>query len=459
MRRAGSYRFGAWWGIALASSRWFLVALIALVALYLPWTPTVGSAFLDRQLTRESANEEEEGGALTFEDVPRLLKDLSGNATWGLGLAAALALVGMVWNWRTEKRAPLLWFGIAILLPILVTVLLAPRRLPAKYLIYVLPAYLMFVSYGVIGICELLRATVLKSERATLAAGAVLVGVLAVAMIPNMPYWNGKQEIFTGKGWSVVDAWKPWREAAASVVSRAAPGDVVMFPQEARALTARSVVPYFDNGFLRKLYDAPLTGKVWWVSDRLDLEEANAPLVRDEQSFGPLVVQELERSPNFVAVDVPNAGFENGLDGWVKSNDALVWSTDKANAQEGESAGQFTMNAPAIVAMRSDEFPVTPGKLYRVTALVKNPTVGFYTVSPQLYANFAAPTNRPPRRTRLATLVPTDNPEWVMMVADGVVPEDATSARVEFIFREYANVLGPTSWIDDVKVWVEEGER
>jgi hypothetical protein len=362
----------------------------------------------------------------------------------------------MVWSWRTGKRAPLFWFGIAIVLPILVTVLLAPRRLPAKYLIYVLPAYLMFVSCGIVGICELLRGSVLRSERATVAVGALLVGLAAVAMIPNMPYWNGTREIFTGKGWAVVDAWKPWREAAASVTSRAAPGDLVMFPQEARALTARSVVPYFDNAFLDRLYHAPPTGKVWWVSDRMDLDAKNAPLVRDEQSFGPLVVQELDYSGNFVPVDVPNAGFESGMDGWTKTGDALVWSTDKANAQEGKSAGQFTLKNPSIVAMHSSPFPVIPGKVYRITARVKNPTVGFYTVSPQLYANFTGPTNRPPRRTRLATLVPTDDPEWVMMVADGVAPDDATSARVEFIFRDYASALGPTSWIDDVKVWIEE---
>src|SRR5581483_1873428 len=85
-RQAGSWKsVGRWWGIALVSARPFLSALIAIVALYLPWTPTVGSAFLTRQLTREGG-QDEDTAAFTVQDVPRLLKDFSGDATWGLVL-------------------------------------------------------------------------------------------------------------------------------------------------------------------------------------------------------------------------------------------------------------------------------------------------------------------------------------------------------------------------------------
>lgn len=460
MGKAGGWKnFGKWWGIALVSARWFLAALIAIVALYLPWTPSVGSAFLDRQLTRESANEEEET-ALTLADAPRLLKDFGGDSSWGLVLVAALAVAGIAMAWRDGKRAPLFWFGIAILLPILVTVLLAPRRLPAKYLIYVLPAYLLFVAYGIAAISEFVLAYTparfLRSERFVYAPTLALVGLVALAAAPNMPYWNGTQTVFTGKGWAVVDEWKEWRAAGNYVTAQAGAGDFVLFPLEARALTARSIVPYFSGEFLRKLYSAPPTTTAWWVSETEDVPPTNAPFVRDEEQFGNLVVQRLEHSGTFREFALPNAGFEKGFEGWNRSSDALEWATDAAEAQEGGVAAKLTLARPEITTLISDPFAATPEKFYRVTARVKNPTVGFYTVSPQLFVNFSDATGRAPRRTRLATIVPTEDPEWVLMVADGIVPEGATTARVEFAFRDYAAALGPVSWVDDVRVWVEE---
>lgn len=450
-----------WWGPALVSARPFLIALIAIVALYLPWTPTVGSAFLGRQLTREAA-QEDETAALTLQDAPRLLKDFSGNATWGLVLFAALAVIGIVWIWRARegnagpKRAALYWFGISILLPLLAMVVLAPRRLPAKYLIYVLPAYLMFVATGIGAISDWVRQVFFKTEARAFALALALVAILAVASVPNMPYWNGRATVFTGKGWQVVDDWKPWREVAASVTTRAAPGDFVLFPSEARALTARSVVPYFEDAFVRTLYGAPPTGRVWWVSETKDVPASNAATLREEKTFDRIVVQELGHGNAFQEVTLPNGGFENGLKDWIKSNEAAMWSQDTAEVAEGAASLRVTMQRARSSTVRSGDFVVTPGKLYRVTAYVKNPTVGFYTVSPQLFVNFYDASNKSPRRTRLATLVPTDKPGWVLMVADGVVPADAKTARIQFSFREYAFGLGATSWVDDVRVWIEQ---
>lgn len=456
MRQAGSWRkFGAWWGLALKSARWFLVALIAIVALYLPWTPAVGSAFLDRQLTRESTNEEAEA-PLTFDDVPRLLKDFSGDASWGLALVAALALVGIVQALRSGKRAPLFWFGIAIVLPIVATVLFAPRRLPAKYLIYVLPAYLLFVSYGIVGISEFVRTRFLRSERFAYAPALVLVGLVALVTVPNMPYWNGPWTIFTGKGWMVVDEQKDWRAVGNNLIERVQPGDFILFPLEARALTARSVIPYFDTAFWQKLYSAPPTGTVWWVSEASDIPPGNSPFVQDDQAFGDLVIQKLEYSGAFQEFPLPNASFENGLEGWNRSGDALEWTTETGEAREGQAAAKLLLTRPNVTTLISDPFPVTPGKFYRVTALVKNPTIGFYTASPQLFLNFTSRTGRTPRNTRLPTIIPTDDPAWVLMVAEGIVPEETTEARVELAFREYAATMGPTSLIDDVRVWMEE---
>lgn len=445
----------AWLGVALLSARGFLIALIVIGALYVPWTPAVRSAFLDRQLTREESNQDEEW-ALTFQDIPRTLKDFTGAETWGLALFVALALVGLVWTWRKQKRAGLFWIFISLVLPILVLVLLAPRRLPAKYVIYVFPAYLLFVGAGVVGVVEFLQTRVLHSPRRALAAGAALCALLVIVTLPNMPYWNGTQTIFTGKGWKEMDASRQWRQVAASVMSQAAPGDFVMFPIEARALTARMIVPYFDNAFLHKLYDAPPSGRAWWVSLKQDIVASNAPRVRATQTFDDVVVQEMGNFNALAQYPLPNASFENGLESWSASNQAAVWEADPTHALDGNASLRVTLPRPSNTTLRSTEFPVTPGKLYRVTAYVQAPTSGFYTVSPQLFVNFSTAENKIPRRTRLPTIVPTDKPGWVRMVVDGIVPEDAHTARVEFVVRDYGYTFNPTNRLDDVRVWLEE---
>lgn len=455
------------WAIALKGARGFLIALIAIGALYLPWTPTVGSAFLGRQLTREATNEagnDDEDASLTFQDAPRLLKDFSGSATWGLVLFSALAVIGIASAWRAQKRDALFWFGTAILLPLVVMLLLAPRRLPAKYLIYVLPAYLMFVAQGVTAVAEFAQRAFLKSNKRpfslerpfALALAAVLLAVLLIASVPNMPYWNGRQTIFTGKGWSVVDEWRHWRQAAAYISARAAPGDFVLFPPEARALTARSVLPYFTTPFLENLYSAPPTGRAWWISESQDVPTTNAPFVRSQEKFENVVVQELQHTPAFAQVALPNASFEDNLQNWTLPNNQIEWALDRTNVMDGSASLQVTVRRPNYVALRSTEFPVTPGKLYRVSAYIRNYTVGFYTVSPQLFVNFYAATNTPPKRTRLPILVPTQKQDWTLIVTEGIVPDDTKTARVEFGYRDYARAFDETSWVDGIEVWVEK---
>lgn len=457
IQRTGNWKnVRGWWGIALVSGRAFLIALIAIAALYLPWTPTVGSAFLGRQLTREEGHAEDDSAALTLQDAPRLLKDFSGSATWGLVLFTALAVVGVAWAWQSKKRAALFWFAVSLALPLLAMLLLAPRRLPAKYLIYVLPAYLLLVACAIEGIAQFFRTRLVKSDTGALAFSGVLLAVLLVATVPNMPYWKGTKTIFTSEGWTVVDDWKPWRDVAASVTSRAQPGDMILFPEEARALTARSVVPYFDNAFLGKIYSVPPQGRVWWVSEQQDVTNTpHAPLV-SSNTFESVVVQEWQPTPKFREITVPNASLEDGFKQWTKSNIPAQWDHDEHFFVDGKASARVTLTKAQNTPMRSATFDVTPGKLYRVTAYVKNPTVGFYTVSPQLYVDFYNASNATPKRTRLPTLAPSDKPGWMLMVTDGIVPDDATTARIEFLFRDYALALNPTSWIDNVRVWVEE---
>ncbi len=444
-----------WLGAALTRARPFLVALIVLGALYLPWTPAVGSAFLDRQLTREDANQDEEWD-LSWQDVPRTLKDFSGDATWGLGLFAALAVIGVGWTARREKRAALFWLGVSLMLPIALMVILAPRRLPVKYLIFVLPAYLMFVAGGIVAVTDVLRQRVLHSAPRAAFAGFAVFALLLIATLPNMPYWNGTRTVFTGKGWKEMDVSRHWREAAQEVTTRAAPGDLILFPLAARALTSRSIVPYFDAAFLQKIYSAPPTGRAWWIGLQEDLEPTNAPRVRETREVDDIVIQELGNANAFAQIPLSNASFENGLSGWQRTGNEATWIQDSQQAVDGSASLRVTLQRAKNTAVRSAEFPVTQGKLFRVTAYVKNPTSGFYSITPQLSVNFYESNNASPKRTRLPIIVPTDKADWALMVVDGIVPAGVSIARIEFGIRDYAFQFEPTSWLDDVRVWMEK---
>lgn len=452
----------------LVLARPLLLSLIVIGTLYLPWLPTVRDSFLLRQLTREERHADDESAALAFDDFPRLLKDLSGHETWGLVLFATLFLIGVVTTWRLRRQTQLLFLTFALFLPIGIMIVLAPRRLPAKYLIYVLPAYLLFTAQGISGLMDWIhqrrrsidasarRLCRLAPERLGYTVGLGLFAWLALANLPNMPYWNGREHIFTGEGWMVVDEWAPWRQVAEMVRRHARPGDFLLFPDEARELTARSVLPYFDFAFLQQIYNAPPRAVGWWISKRQDVPASNATWRIQETTFEDIVVHHLARPATFQPFALPNGDFEDRLKAWGKFGGLAQWGHDNEAHVEGAGSARVTLLQPREALLLSTPFAVTPGKLFRVTAYVQDPIFGFYTTSPELRVNFYDPNNKQVKRNRLPILIPSTKPGWFLAVDDGIVPPNAVRARVEFVFRAYAYTLGPTSRLDDVRVWLEE---
>lgn len=450
----------------LGAARGLLLSLVAIFILYLPWLPTVGHAFISRQLERETAADSGDVTPLSLAEAPHLLKDFSGSNSWGLLLFGALFIVGIVWAWRNGKRRQLAFILITVLLPIAAMVLLAPRRLPSKYLIYVLPVYLLLVAQGLDALVSLAQThllTRLPYARREYATGGVIVIALVIvagANLPNLSYVNGTATVFYGAGWSVVEDWAPWREAARAVMA-AAPGDFILFP-ERRALTSRSVLPYLDAAHQYKRDAlAPTETSVadmWWIGEDEDLRAKDAPALAESeaQSFGPIHVVHAARPARFVEVLLPNAGFEHGAEGWNQTRKAASFTRDETVHAEGAASLRMTPTRAEEVTLEGGKFEVAPSKLYRATAAVRAPIEGFYTLSPELRVSFFDANGKFIRRGRSPTLVRGGENDWETQIVDGAVPADAAQAQVEILLRAYAKDFDRTSWVDDVRVWVEQ---
>ena len=394
------------------------------------------------------------------------MKDFSGNDSWGLLLFGLLFIVGFVWAWRYHKRRQLAFILITVLLPIAAMVLLAPRRLPSKYLIYVLPVYLLLVAQGLDALMSLVQThllTRLSYARREYATGGVIVialVIVAVANLPNLSYINGTSTIFNGAGWTVVEDWAPWRAAARAVMT-SAPGDFILFPV-GRALPSRSILPYLDSTH-QYAPDALASTQasavnVWWIGEDEDLHAKDAPTLAESevQTFGPIHVIHAVRPAQFVEVTLPNAGFEQGTAGWNQTRKGASFGQDTTVHAEGAASLRVTATEAVEVALQSKKFDVTPGKLYRAAANVRDPIEGFYTLSPELRVSFFDSNGKSLGRGRSPTLVKNAINDWDMEIADGVVPAGAVQARVEILVSDYAKGFGGSSRVDDVRVWLEQ---
>ncbi len=428
----------------LVHGRGLLASVLALALLYLPWIRPFVSAFILRQLGMEEVTEQLPPlGAML-----RLLMDLSGNQNWGLVFFALAAGLGLVWLWRTRRNQHLLLFVLTILVPSGAFVLLEPRRLPVRYLIFVLPAYLLLIALACSEPIPLWIARILSrawsrySPQFTRLAWLVMFAVLALANLPNLPYGKVERDIFSEKADEGNAIWRTLTQAAKD---GAQPGDVLILPSV--TASARMVVAYFDPRFLARLYNTAPTHSdhvtVWSVADR----KSQLPVTR-QAKFRELTLQ--------------NPGFESGLSPWTSPAGVVAVALDDAVRAEGGFALRTTMSKPGDAVMTGESFPVTSGQLLRATILTKHPVEGFYTLSPQLGVVFLGKDKRAITTVyhvsaRPALLVESrEFPGWQMQVVEGPAPAEAEAAQLTITFRGYAYGWARTSWLDQLRVFVEE---
>ncbi len=429
----------------LAQGRGLIASVIVLGLLYLPWLPTFRVAFLARQRQREAEIEQ----MPTSDALPRLLMDLSGNNNWGMvffGLAFAL---GLIWLWRTKRYEQLQFLVLTTLVPTAAFIVLDPRRLPVRYIIFALPVYLPVIAFSC---AEPIRAGIAHvtarvwsrgSRHVANLAWVLIVAIVSLANFPNLPYGVGGKGIFSQQALA-EEEFVPWRSLIQPAIEQAQPGDIVLLPPNTGS--ARQVAAYFDTEFLAHIYSVP----------PVDLPQVTVWSVHSERAKGLS-----SRSVTFMEIALQNPSFENGLASWTVTAGAVRAAPDDSVKAAGQFSLRTTMAMRGNAVMSGEKFTVTPGRLLQATMLTKQPVEGFYTVSPQLVVLFFDKDGRRLREdsemsTRPPIALPaSDYPGWYLQVVEGPTPPDAQTAQIGVAFRDYAYGWHRTSWLDHVRLFVE----
>ncbi|MEX1071543.1 MAG: glycosyltransferase family 39 protein [Anaerolineales bacterium] len=128
-------------------TRPFLLSLIAICVLYLPMIPSIAQGIAGERGLGSSV--ETEGFRLSFEALFGLLAAFSGGQGVILAFFLSLAVLGAYTTMRTKGHS-LIFFFINFLVPVLAILVLKPKHWFAyKYVIFLLPIFLLCVSTGV----------------------------------------------------------------------------------------------------------------------------------------------------------------------------------------------------------------------------------------------------------------------------------------------------------------------
>jgi hypothetical protein len=138
----------------------------------------------------------------------------------------ALGLLGLISGWRRDgvSRTVVQFASILMLLPLIEIAIAASTRMVfARYLLFVLPYFLMLVAHGAVALARLISSVPSRSwpklsPVAVAAIGGLLIGVFAVG---SLNYYN--PNTFAGE-----NTRPEFKGAASFLISKARPGDVIV---------------------------------------------------------------------------------------------------------------------------------------------------------------------------------------------------------------------------------------
>ena len=204
----------------------FLLCALVMALLYLPMLPFTVSGLLSRRGL---------GGHIPTAIDKTSLSYLAGivellGAGPGLAFLCYLAALGLGLYFLARRlRQQLVLAVLWITLPFLIVFLVpAGHNFRLRYVIFVLPVFLLVVSAGLIGLAEALSLGVKRVRRGETAAvvrpATLTIACLAFSVLslgPLQRYWDEEKQ--------------PWDKAASFLQSVVSPGDVVIAPVEAYA--------------------------------------------------------------------------------------------------------------------------------------------------------------------------------------------------------------------------------
>ena len=464
-----------------------LATLFLIVVCYLPWLPVMRANFFLRQAERESRAVS--GFQLDLPFLKALFGDFSGTYGSGLILFGALFMIGLLTllirrRWR-QLLLTLLWIGP----PLLIVALIAPRRFHAKYILFVLPIYLLLISEGIVALGTEVKGRVegvhsgwLGGLLGTSTAIICLVALSSLNLGLLHPYFLGESEPFEAATEPLEFGYRAdWRGLLTHLEEGTQPGDFVLARSTGAYKFPEALLVYLHlNDDLRSRFSdrTPSRGgyvNVWWIGKAHYLVDFK-PLAKPESissvlQWGNLAMIHTQTQVRFRSPRDRNLGFErddgtnygegdkregNSVpDGWtvVKGRDRI--SLDESTAFQGKRSLAIDNTEKADVVMISPPFAVQWKKPVRLTARVKGGVRGYYDFWPSFDLLFFDKSHEQVRSG--GTYLPLEGPSlegWRSIVVQAITPRKAAYARVKIVSGPYLGAYSPRTWIDDLQLQV-----
>jgi len=420
-----------------------------------PLLPLMAKNFFQRQLGRE-ALAATSPVTVNFDFLRALFLDLAGNE-WLLLLSGIFIAAGLLLSLRQRDLRSLLlavtWFGVVFV----VVMVIHPRRFPSRYVLHLLPVYILLTAHGIFLTGEWLgnlamRANASRFARAFMGAAVVVLVVFAAFELAGT--YRGTQEISRGEKSTALLLNGGWRELARYLEQHVAPGDLVVYGGDGPVRPPRFLAPYVSAEYQSRAHTAKASSNaltnIWWVGVNLsqdDIVTPTATRVDAPLSFGDTAIVHGARAVTWETLPLPRA-----LNAWEIQ-------TDKPGITFTETGNAFALRAayaaPVNARMVGPTVSVHPGQLFRLTARVRGVSEGFYDFSPALNLQFSDAKQKNVADTGAQTLLPADADGWRTLVLDGVVPPQAATARPILKWSDYSYWYAPHVELSDLQWQME----
>lgn len=434
----------------------------AFLVLLAPLLPLMQKNFFQRQIGRE-ATTVFEPITVNADFLRALFLDLAGSE-WLFVISGLLILAGLVLSLRKRDYRPLLlfvtWFGLVFV----VVTLIHPRRFPSRYVLHLVPVYILLTAHGIFwtgeGLGKLIaRANPTRGARVFIGAATAALLVLAALEVSGM--YRGAQEISRGERTTALLLNGGWRELARYLDEQVAPGDMVVYAGEGALRPPRFIAPYVSAEYQTRAHriDAPnqptsQPTSVWWVGVNLDAQDIVNPAptqVTPLRAFGDTRVARATRAVEWTPIALPPLP-----GGWKTQAPKFGIRFGSAPAASDAPSLRAEFSAPVNAQLIGPTIPVQPGQLFRVRARVRGVSEGLYEFSPGFELQFSDANNKEIIHSGAQTLLAPDADGWQTLVLDGVVPPNATRARLALDFSEYSFSYAPLVELEDLRWQMEQ---
>lgn len=432
----------------------------AFFVLLAPLLPLMQKNFFQRQLAREATTTAFTPVSVNADFLRALFLDLAGNE-WLLLISGLFIAAGIVLSLRKRDFRSLLllvtWFGLVFV----VVTIIHPRRFPSRYVLHLVPIYILLTAHGIWLLGAWLsrfapRANAPQFTRAFVGISAAVLVLLALVELGGM--YRGTQEISRGERSTALLLNGGWRALARYLDENVTPGDVVVYGGDGPLRPPRFIAPYVSAEYQTRAHtlqtQANAPTNIWWVGVNLEnadvihpTDTVTAPL----QAFGDTKLVHATRPVTMQTVPLPRA-LRNWEMQMPKSGITLTEMQSASNAP----ALRAEFSAPVEARLAGPTIPVQPGQLFRLSARVRGVSEGFYDFSPGLHVQFYDAQGKPITNTAAQTLLPPDADGWHMLVRDGFAPPNAATARPFILWSDYSFTYAPQTELTDLEWQVEQ---